>query len=105
MSREASKVTVMMLVPSLPLVEVMYRMPSTPLSSCSRGTVTALSTMSELAPTYVLVTVTCGGAKSGYCAMGREGMDKTPANVTRMEQTAAKIGRRMKKSTNKGASL
>ena len=51
MSRVGSKVTVINETPSLPLAEVMYRIPSTPLSSCSIGIVTALSTTSELAPT------------------------------------------------------
>ncbi len=48
--RLTSNVTVMMLVPSLPLVEVMYGMPSTPLMACSSGVVTADSTTCALAP-------------------------------------------------------
>ena len=42
----------MLLVPSLPLVEVMYFMPSAPLICCSSGIVTALSTVCALAPIY-----------------------------------------------------
>ena len=45
-----SKVTMMTLVPSLPLVEVMYCIPSMPLIACSIGLVTAVSTVSALAP-------------------------------------------------------
>ena len=37
-------------MPSLPLVEVMYCMPSTPLIACSSGVVTAVSTVCALAP-------------------------------------------------------
>ena len=48
--RVTSKVTVTVDVPSLPLVEVMYCMPSTPLIACSSGVVTAVSTVSALAP-------------------------------------------------------
>ncbi len=50
-SYPVSKVTVMELVPSFELVELMYRMPSTPLMACSNGMVTADSTICELAPT------------------------------------------------------
>ena len=48
--RVSSKVTVIELLPSLPLLEVMYRMPSTPLIACSRGVVTADSTACAFAP-------------------------------------------------------
>jgi len=50
-SRLGSKAMLMVLVPSLLLDELMYRMPSTPLISCSSGMVTLFSTTSELAPT------------------------------------------------------
>ena len=50
MSRETSKVTVMALEPSLPEVEVMYFMPSTPLICCSMGVVTEVSTACAFAP-------------------------------------------------------
>src|SRR5881628_3653822 len=39
--RVTSNTTVIWLVPSFPLVEVMYFMPSTPLMACSSGIVTA----------------------------------------------------------------
>src|SRR6266404_3698374 len=45
--------------------------------------------------------MTCGGAKSGNCAMGSEGMEIAPARIINSAQTVAKTGRRMKKSTNK----
>ena len=48
--RVMSNVTMIALVPSLPLVEVMYCMPSTPLIACSSGVVTAVSTVSAFAP-------------------------------------------------------
>ncbi len=48
--RVRSKVTTMLLDPSFPLVEVMYFIPSAPLICCSRGIVTALSTVCALAP-------------------------------------------------------
>src|SRR5277367_1919335 len=99
--RETSKVTVMMLVPSLPLVEEMYFIPCTPLMDCSRGMVTADSTVCALAPIYELVTSTCGGAKSGNCATGSVGMQMAPASTMNNAQTVAKTGRSMKKSTNK----
>ena len=49
-SRVRSNVTEIWLVPSLPLVEVMYFIPSAPLICCSSGIVTALSTVCALAP-------------------------------------------------------
>ena len=49
-SRFRSNVATMLLDPSLLLSEVMYFMPSAPLICCSRGLVTALSTVCALAP-------------------------------------------------------
>ena len=48
--------------------------------------------------------MTCGGARSGYCAIGSVGIASAPASVRMIEQTAAKTGRRMKNSTNIAAS-
>ena len=48
--RVRSKMTVIADVPSLPLVDVMYCMPSMPLIACSSGLVTAVSTVSAFAP-------------------------------------------------------
>src|SRR5512146_968228 len=75
-------------------------MPSTPLMACSSGVVTADSTVCALAPVYTLVTVTCGGASCGYCAMGSRGMHTAPAITMNSEHTVANTGRLMKKSTN-----
>ncbi len=48
--REGSNVMLIQLDPSFELFDSMYFIPSTPLSACSRGVVTALSTTSALAP-------------------------------------------------------
>ncbi len=48
--RDTSKVIVIPHDPSLPLDEVMYCMPSTPLIDCSSGIVTAVSTVCAFAP-------------------------------------------------------
>ena len=48
--RVKSNVTVIAHVPSLPLVDVMYCIPSMPLIACSSGLVTAVSTVSAFAP-------------------------------------------------------
>ncbi len=45
-------------------------MRSTPLTSCSIGVATVSATVLALAPGYVAVTWTVGGATSGYCATG-----------------------------------
>src|SRR5580704_3374849 len=100
-SRVTSNVTVMVLTPLLLPVDVMYFMLGTPLMACSSGMVTADSTVCALAPIYTLVTTTCGGAKFGNCATGREGMEIAPARMIISAQTVANTGRRMKKSTNK----
>src|SRR5277367_778012 len=69
--------------------------------ACSKGMVTADSTVCALAPIYALVTSTCGGAKSGNCATGSVGMQIAPASTMNNAQTVANTGRSMKKSTNK----
>src|SRR6202022_576575 len=45
---------------------------------------------------------TCGGARSGYCAIGSVGIAISPARMITSEQTLARIGRLMKVSTNTG---
>ncbi|CAM4248480.1 hypothetical protein COSO111634_35840 [Corallococcus soli] len=60
--------------------------------------VTALSTVSADAPVYVAVTCTWGRASSGYCSIGRPGMEMAPMSVMRMDSTLAKTGRLMKNS-------
>src|ERR1700676_433497 len=91
----------MLLAPTLLLVEVMYFIPCTPLMDCSSGMVTADSTGCALAPLYPLLTTTCGGARSGTCAIGRVGMEIAPPRIISSAHTVANTGRRMKKSTNK----
>src|SRR5258705_13270806 len=46
------------------------------------------------------VTVTVGGATCGYCAIGICGIASTPARMITSEQTVARMGLRMKVSTN-----
>ena len=46
------------------------------------------------------VTVTTGGAISGYCAIGRFRIAARPAMTIKTERTAAKIGRSMKNLEN-----
>src|SRR5688572_19965195 len=48
----------------------------------------------------MLVTVTWGGASSGYCAIGSVGILTAPARMITSEQTLAMIGRLIKVSTN-----
>ncbi len=95
-SRPMSKVAVIELKPSLPLVEERYFSPSAPLICCSSGVVTADSTTWALAPMYTLWTPTCGGARLGNCATGSLGMEIAPARMIINAHTVAKMGRRMK---------
>src|SRR6187402_3378629 len=46
------------------------------------------------------VTVTTGGAISGYCAIGSERLADSPAMTMKIASTAAKIGRSMKNREN-----
>src|SRR3970040_329046 len=70
---------------------------STPLISCSSGVATVLPTVSAEAPAYWALTVMEGGAISGYCATGSVKKATPPISVIRIDITAAKIGRSMKK--------
>src|SRR5229473_7803336 len=70
---------------------------STPLISCSIGATTVAATTSALAPGYWPLTLTTGGAMSGYCATGSRPTDTAPTMTKTIETTAAKIGRSMKK--------
>src|SRR6185295_11550740 len=74
----------------------------TPLMAFSIGEATVCSTTSADAPGYVALTVTTGGAISGYCAIGRLRIADRPASTRNVEITAAKIGRSMKKRENMG---
>src|SRR6476646_7926391 len=46
------------------------------------------------------VTWTCGGASSGYCAIGSVGIDAAPARMMTSDRTIDRMGRRMKMSAN-----
>src|SRR6267143_2957608 len=70
---------------------------STPLICCSSGATTVAATTSALAPGYCPLTLTTGGAISGYWATGSRPMDTAPRMTKTIETTAAKIGRSMKK--------
>src|SRR3954468_18344277 len=72
-------------------------MRSTPLTSASIGVATVSATVLALAPGYVAVTWTVGGATSGYCAIGSCVSETTPTIRMTIDSTAAKIGRSMKK--------
>src|SRR5438477_9499016 len=50
-------------------------------------------------------TLTVGGATCGYCAIGICGIASTPARMITSEQTVARIGLRMKVSTNIGCQV
>src|SRR5215813_4311920 len=78
----------------------MYFIPGTPLIVCSSGVVTADSTVCAFAPIYTLVTITCGGANSGNCAMGSVGIAIAPPSTISSAHTVANTGLSMKKSTN-----
>src|SRR3954447_20371142 len=71
-------------------------MPSTPLTCCSIGAATVSETTWALAPGYLQLTVTEGGAIWGYWASGRLNRAMPPASVMTIDRTAAKIGRSMK---------
>src|SRR4026207_1753721 len=75
-------------------------MPSTPLMACSSGVVTAVSTSCAFAPVEIAVAAICGGASTGYCATGIDGIATTPARMMTSEHTDARIGRRMNVLTN-----
>src|SRR5690348_15870160 len=77
--------------------EVMYSMLSTPFTSCSIGVATVSDTTCADAPGYVVRMLTVGGAISGYSETGSTRCTIAPAIVRRIDSTAAKIGRSMKK--------
>src|SRR5258705_7061740 len=72
----------------------------TPLIAFSSGDATVSSSTLAEAPGYTALTVTTGGAISGYCAIGRLRIADRPASTRNTEITAAKIGRSMKKREN-----
>src|SRR5258708_30898968 len=72
----------------------------TPLIAFSIGAATVCSSVSADAPGYTAVTLTTGGAISGYCAIGSVRIAARPASTRNSDITAAKIGRSMKKREN-----
>src|SRR5260370_17014590 len=74
---------------------------STPLICCSSGATTVAATTSALAPGYCPLTLTTGGAISGYWATGSRPMDTAPRITKAIETTAGKIGRSMKKRNSR----
>src|SRR3954471_7568071 len=72
-------------------------MRSTPFTSCSMGVATVSATVLALAPGYVAVTCTVGGATSGYWAIGSCVSATPPTIRNKIDRTVAKIGRSMKK--------
>src|SRR5579862_117707 len=62
--------------------------------------VPAVSTLYAFAPQSELLTITCGGARSGNSAIGSVGMETAPASTITSAHTVANTGRLMKKSTN-----
>src|SRR6185437_16299779 len=77
-------------------------MPGTPLIAFSIGDATVCSSVCADAPGYVAVTVTTGGAISGYCAIGSERIAASPASTMNVARTIAKTGRSMKKRESMG---
>src|SRR5262245_30588900 len=78
----------------------MYSIFSTPLTCCSMGAATVSATTWALAPGYTANTSTVGGVISGYCATGKLKTARSPARVTIMDSTEAKIGRSIKNREN-----
>src|SRR5690348_7265664 len=66
----------------------------------SIGCAIVASTMAAEAPGYSVVTDTCGGTISGYCATGITTSDSSPAMVVTMAMTVASRGRSMKIAEN-----
>src|SRR5690348_17219687 len=69
---------------------------STPTTWLSIGCATVASTTEAEAPGYVVVTETCGGTMSGYCAIGITKRERMPAIVVTIAMTAASRGRATK---------
>ena len=76
-------------------LEVMYIMFSTPLICSSRGAITEFNTVDALAPVYVALTDTVGGAMSGYCVIGSVANPIAPRITIKMGITVDSTGRLM----------
>jgi hypothetical protein len=77
----------------------MYDIPGTPLMALSSGVTTALEQTSALAPTYLVVTETAGGAISGYWVTGKPVRASNPKRTMKTDITRDKTGLRMNKPT------
>src|SRR3984957_19905623 len=75
----------------------MYSMFSTPLTFCSIGSPTVLTSVVALAPGYRVVTWTVGGTTFGYCEVGRLTSATSPMTTKNSARTLARTGRSMKK--------
>src|SRR3954454_5838831 len=76
---------------------------STPTTCASIGCATVASTTAELAPGYIVVTETCGGTMSGYCATGIAMKASAPAIVVITAMTIASRGRSTKIADSMGS--
>src|SRR2546421_10095081 len=91
-----SKVAVICSEPFEEEVELKKDSFSTPESCSSIDAATVFASVSALAPGYVVVMSTVGGAISGYCETARSFADTRPAMTMMMAITAANTGRWMK---------
>src|SRR3984885_4588291 len=70
---------------------------STPLTFCSIGSPTVLTSVGALAPGYRVVTCTVGGTTFGYCDVGRLTSETSPMTTKNSARTLARTGRSIKK--------
>src|SRR4051794_4083609 len=75
-------------------------MPSTPLICCSIGVATVSATVLAFAPGKAALTMTVGGAISGYCEIGNDTIEMMPTTTVTIEIALAKTGRSMKNNAN-----
>src|ERR1700733_10462205 len=76
---------------------------STPLTFCSIGSPTVLTSVVALAPGYRVVTCTVGGTTFGYCDVGRLTSETSPITTKNSARTLARTGRSIKKREIMGA--
>src|ERR1700722_14229094 len=81
----------------------MYSIFSTPLTFCSIGSPTVLTRVVALAPGYLVVTCTVGGATFGHCDVGRLTSETSPITTKNSARTLARTGRSIKKREIMGA--
>ncbi len=83
----------MVALPVFVAVDSMYVMPCAPLIDSSRGAITELRTAWALAPLYVVLTEIVGGARSGYCVIGRLIRPIRPKRTMNIDITVESTGR------------